>query len=135
MKRGDFMKLNHECIRDCLLLLEDNLGVTNSIDSKKLIKALNYDNDEAFYALQKLSEEGFIVGGPTVLYLIGGSEKHCAPITDITWKGHEYLDTIRDDKIWKKTKSATSSLKSVSLSVMKDVASHFLTEYIKGNLI
>lgn len=129
------MKLNHECVRKCLLVLEENIGVTNAVDSNKLINTLDYDKDEAFYALQKLSEEGFIIGGPTVLYTIGEAQKHCAPITGITWKGHEYLDTIRDDKIWKKTKSATSSLKSVSLSVMKDVASHFLTEYIKGNLM
>ncbi|KOY73941.1 hypothetical protein RZ70_00630 [Apilactobacillus kunkeei] len=129
------MKLNHECVRKCLLVLENNIGVANAVDSKKLINALDYDKDESFYALQKLSEGGFIVGGPTVLYPVGGAQKHYAPITDITWKGHEYLDAIRDDKIWKKAKSATSSLKSVSLSVMKDVASHFLTEYIKGNLM
>lgn len=129
------MKLNHECIRDCLLALEDNLGVTNSIDSKKLIEALDYDNDEAFYALQKLSEEGFIIGGPTVVYPIGPALKSYEPITDITWKGHEYLDAIRDGKIWKKTKDITSSLKSVPLSIMKDVATQVISQYIKGNIM
>lgn len=129
------MKLNHECIRDGLLVLEDKLGVTSSIDSKKLIESLDYDNDEAFYALQKLSEAGFIIGGPTVVYPIGSAQKIYKPITDITWKGHEYLDTIGDGKIWKKTKGITASLKSVPLSIMKDVATKVLSEYIKTNLM
>ncbi|MCC4455320.1 DUF2513 domain-containing protein, partial [Limosilactobacillus reuteri] len=52
-------------------------------------------------------------------------------VFDITWKGHELLDSIRDDEVWKQTKKATSTLKSVSIGVLKNVASAVLTGIIK----
>ncbi|WCE02810.1 DUF2513 domain-containing protein [Pseudoxanthomonas sp. JBR18] len=44
-------------------------------------------------------------------------------IGTITWKGHEFLDAIRSDTIWAKTKSKVADAGgSVSLSVLGEVA-------------
>jgi hypothetical protein len=43
-------------------------------------------------------------------------------VFDLSWKGHEYLDTIRDPKIWKKTKSALGQIGNWSFSVALDIA-------------
>jgi hypothetical protein len=43
-------------------------------------------------------------------------------VFDLSWKGHEYLDTIRDPKIWKGTKSALSRIGNWSFGVALDIA-------------
>nr|WGD84452.1 DUF2513 domain-containing protein [Bacillus subtilis] len=42
-------------------------------------------------------------------------------LAPITWDGHQFLDTIRDNAVWSKTKDAVKSLSSVSLSILSNV--------------
>lgn len=126
------MKLNHDCTRECLLFLEQELELNQSIDSTDVINSLNYTEDITSYALQKLREVNYIVGGVNISYdFYGNGILELTPIKDITWEGHEYLDTVRDNRVWKKTKDITSSLKSVSLSMMKTVATQVLVGILK----
>lgn len=126
------MKLNHDCTRECLLFLEQELELNQSIDPTDVINSLNYTEDITSYALQKLREVNYIVGGVNITYdFYGNGIIEHTPIKDITWEGHEYLDTVRDNRVWKKTKDITSSLKSVSLSMMKTVATQVLVGILK----
>lgn len=126
------MKLNHDCTRECLLFLEQELELEQSIDPNDVINNLNYPEEITSYALQKLREANYIVGGININYdFYGNGMKVNTPIKDITWEGHEYLDTVRDNRVWKKTKNITSSLKSVSLSMMKTVATQVLVGILK----
>ncbi|MCK8626269.1 DUF2513 domain-containing protein [Apilactobacillus kunkeei] len=126
------MKLNHDCTRECLLFLEQELELNQSIDPVDVINSLNYTEDITSYALQKLREANYIVGGVNISYdFYGNGSIENTPIKDITWEGHEYLNTVRDNRVWKKTKDITSSLKSVSLSMMKTVATQVLVGILK----
>ena len=40
----------------------------------------------------------------------------------ITHSGYDFLDAVRDELVWKKTKNAAESVGSFSISVLKDVA-------------
>ena len=41
----------------------------------------------------------------------------------LTWEGHDFLDSVRDDTVWNKTKSKVSkSVGSASLEVVRAVA-------------
>ncbi|MBB3775319.1 hypothetical protein FHS52_001262 [Erythromicrobium ramosum] len=40
----------------------------------------------------------------------------------LTWDGHEFLETIRDGKIWEKTKSGAGQLGSWSIGLMGELA-------------
>jgi hypothetical protein len=40
----------------------------------------------------------------------------------LTWKGHEFVDTIRDAGIWNKVKERLKGLPSVALSVVAEIA-------------
>jgi Hypothetical protein (DUF2513) len=48
----------------------------------------------------------------------------------ITNRGNDYLASIRDDKIWKKTKDTAASVGGVALGVMKDIS----VAYVKQEL-
>lgn len=44
----------------------------------------------------------------------------------ITWEGHEFLDKVRDDEIWRKTKEGASSLGSWSVKILGELASGYI---------
>jgi Hypothetical protein (DUF2513) len=52
-------------------------------------------------------------------------------IRGLTWEGHEFLDSIRDPKIWHKTKDAIGKVGGFSLKLLKDIATAYLKEEIK----
>lgn len=128
---GETMKLNHDCVRECLLYLEKNLEFASTIDPNQLVEYLKYGEKDIFYSLQKLQETGYIEGG--ISYYYGSNQVYTQsnPIRDISWEGHEYLNTIRDNKVWHKTKKVTASLKSVPLSMVKTIATQVLIGLIK----
>jgi hypothetical protein len=44
----------------------------------------------------------------------------------MSWEGHEFLDKIRDDEIWRKTKEGASRVGSWSVKLLADLASGYL---------
>ena len=55
-------------------------------------------------------------------------------IYSITWKGHEFLDNIRDPKVWKKTKNITNRFASVSVSLISNIASQVISKLIEDTM-
>ncbi|WP_289761665.1 DUF2513 domain-containing protein [Lactobacillus intestinalis] len=127
------MKLNHDCVRSTLLFIEANhkpgifLQLEQFLNSEELSK---FDTDDIKYTLMKLSETKYlhdnirIVQGKLVYYSTGA----------LTWEGHKFLDTIRDPKVWKTTKTIVSHLESVSITLISNVASKVLENYIQNFL-
>jgi len=125
------MKLNHECVRDLMLAIEsveivEPFLLTYFYEDQESLKI--YTLDELFYTTLVLEGAGFLNAedrshgsGPEAI------------IRTITWEGHQFLDNIRDDGVWKDTKAVVSKLSSVSLGVVSDVASKIIAELIKRN--
>lgn len=58
-----------------------------------------------------------------------------AQIKSLTWAGHDYVDAIRDEGVWKKTKSATKAAGGYTFEIVKQVAIAVLKDAIaKGGL-
>ncbi|MBO9718611.1 DUF2513 domain-containing protein [Xanthomonas phaseoli] len=73
--------------------------------------------------LRLLIDAGFIRGeshsGIDTLYLVPGNFQ----IDGLKWEGHEFLNTIRSDEVWKRTKEKIKSVGgSVSTTIMAQVA-------------
>ena|SRR5215472_7717419 len=49
----------------------------------------------------------------------------------ITWDGYEYLETIRDPEIWRKTQAGATRLGNFSIDVIKELALGFVKQKIK----
>ena len=115
------MKLLHDCIRDVLLCLEDNLEDNRVISTQKVLETIqDYSLEDINYTCKKLNEAGYIKAKQYI-----GRE---IVITEITYNGHMFLDNIRDNAIWKETKSKISKLASVSLPVIQQVASQLIAK-------
>lgn len=123
------MKLNHDCIRDLMLFSEKVLNMRNYISCSAL-ELPPYTNDELIYTASKLIEAGYLEGN--VLKSLEGGRN--VRISSITWSGHEFLDTIRDDGVWKSTKEKLNKFPSVSIGFISDVASQILANLINQHL-
>ena len=127
------MKLKQDCVRYVLLSLEKQQlqmlyqGFTDS-QIANVIANETFDKNDIVYTLYQLNSGGFISAKPFINKMV-----RQLTVYDITWSGHELLDSIRDDEVWKQTKKATNTLKSVSIGVLKSVATTVLTGIIKKN--
>ncbi|VDG18737.1 hypothetical protein [Lactobacillus brevis] [Lactiplantibacillus mudanjiangensis] len=116
------MKLDHDCARDVLLLLEQtpfkgdqDVSFMDIINHSNILKY--YQQESVLYAYAELVDGGFIDGRQVQQIPIDYA------FVRITYKGHEFLDNIRNDSTWKKTKKTVSSkIGTASLSILSSVA-------------
>lgn len=123
------MRLNHECVRSALLFIEEEhklgmfLQLPEFLDAKSLSE---FSKDDIEYTLLQLTDAGFIVGKARY----GGNTLVSFSCAGLTWNGSQFIDTIRDDKVWRKTKDAVSKLSSVSLTVLSSLATAILSKLL-----
>jgi len=62
-----------------------------------------------------------------------GDELYVLGLTSLTWEGHDYLDKIRSDTVWNKTKSVISQngLPFI-IDTVKDIASGIIRASVQG---
>lgn len=125
------MKLNHECVRELMLLIEESLNYSVYIDTK-VVEIKGFTTEEIVYTADKLLEAGYITANRHAY--LGGDHIPQIDILSITWEGHKFLDTVRDNKVWKSTKSIISKFSSVSITMIENIASNVIVEIIKSQL-
>ena len=52
----------------------------------------------------------------------------------MTNQGHDYLNAIRNDTVWEKTKAGASQLGGATLGIMKDIAISYLKQELSEKL-
>ena len=82
------------------------------------------------YQLIILSEAGFIkLRGLTIAFTPNTRKYDDIKIERLTLHGHDYLDTIRNDTVWKKTLQKIEAVgPSVAFELVSKIASHFIDE-------
>lgn len=123
------MKLDQDCVRDLLLYFEESLELNSSIDILK-INLKKYESETIIYTALKLTEAEYINAVPK--YASNGL--YFFPVSSITWNGHKFLDTIRDNEVWSETKSIASKFSSVSLNMIENIATQVITNIISKQM-
>lgn len=127
------MKFSNDAMRDTLLFLEENIKyeeckisdkkrknkftITMIINDKyfdNLFIKHKYTKDELQYTIEKMIEGN-------LLNISGSLGTHCE-ITDISFYGIQFLDCIRPESIWEKTKGIAASIGNHSLKFIEDTA-------------
>lgn len=118
------MKRNWDTIRKILLAIEALPTLDSQLGSGEIAAI---DNEECAYHMRILIESGLIVGscreaiGPAFCFA-----------HRLTWEGHEFLDSIRDESVWNKIKlSARKQGISLSLDLIKDLSKILLQSLIR----
>ena len=134
------MKLNYECVRDVLKYLEkipyvrqDEEGYLEyeEVCLSKICESLpDYSVEDVFYALSHLQQAGYInVSGQW-----GGDVLGECCVNYITFEGHEFLEKIKSDTIWKKTLSTAGKVGSFSFQMIAKIAESVAVACIKDAL-
>ena len=134
------MRLDPACVRAILLEVEAaEYGVR--ITPEKLHEALpEYSENDIDYTCLTLSDGGFL--DVLTVPMVGLEIPSVRSVTRLTYKGHEFLNGIRDDKNWTLLQKGARAVRNYSLEAIEALSkgitdaaiSKFLTEACQKGL-
>jgi hypothetical protein len=113
------MKRDMDLVREILIKIETNPafnGDHNLWANRANLGITDYTDQEIVYNAAQLVEAGYLAGNVRMAH--AGQ----VIVTKLTWRGHEYLDAIRDPDIWEKTKAKAKGVASVGMSFLFEIA-------------
>ena len=122
------MRLNPDCIRDILLFIESTTNSKiRSVGFVSILENLSqYDEDTIHYHLYQIKNSELILN----LHVSGGKP---FLIGDLSTKCHEFLENIRSDSNWNKTKEIAGNIGSFSINNLSQIAIGVVTQLITQN--
>lgn len=122
------MKLNPDCIRDILFVVENNATYSNYVSEETMFKELGskYPREEILYHVRQCEHSGLFL---KVVHYFGGFS-----IQDLSPYGHQFINDIRQDNNWNRTKDIAKNVGSFSLDVLKDISSQVIATLISNQL-
>lgn len=124
------MKLNPDCMRDVLIVME-SAGYLEELQPSVVYKALPaYTEEEINYSIIKLKEAGFI----DAIIREYNSRVAILRLDDITYIGHQFLADVRSDNVWNDVKEVSKKVGSNSISAISQIATGVITAIIKNQL-
>lgn len=120
------MQRDMELIRKILFKIEDTVNNTATFD----LEIEGYTFEQVAYHCSLLYEGGYI-HAYNPQYACG--KVQAFSVSRLTWEGHEFLDKIREDTIWNKTKEAISN-KGLPFvfDIVKSVSSGIISGIVKS---
>ena len=122
------MKLNPDCIRDILFVVENNATYSNDVSEETIFKELGskYPKEEILYHVRQCEHSGLFL---KVVHYFGGFS-----IQDLSPYGHQFINDIRQDNNWNRTKDIAKNVGSFSLDVLKEISSQVIATLISNQL-
>lgn len=120
------MKLDPDCLRDILLLVEKKSsfeGMFSYSDFMNSDLVNKYDTGKIFYHIKQAAMSNLITK-------VTWTKDPDFFFSDLTPEGHKFINDIRNEQNWKKTKSVAKSIGSFSIDALKSIASEVVTTAI-----
>ena len=129
------MKRDLDIVRDILLQVEKSDGyltINDLFDIRDKQKDCKYTDKEIVYHVELLFAQGFIDGD--IRRDMNGDITDSS-IDGLTWDGADYLESMRDSRVWNKAKSTIKkAVGSTTFDVVKQTCTLVATQMIKSNL-
>lgn len=118
------MKRDMDLVRDLLLKIE----VEPPRASWKAIvpKSDDAEGEKALWHLKLIEEAGLIKSKPIFMHGFRLPE-----MIELTWNGHDFLDSVRDPKIWDKTKKGAEAAGGFTIDLLKELAKGFIKKQVE----
>lgn len=118
------MKRDLDLVKRLLLLIEEK-----DSDSIELKIPPDIDRGVAVYHLKIMEQAGFTKND--IKY---ADDKPLWIFSSLTWGGHEFLDAIRNDKVWTKVKNVVAEKGgSIPFEILKSMAIDFAKKFFMGD--
>lgn len=121
------MVLNPDCVRDTLLTIEERPFGVHWDFSDLCDKLPNYSSEQLTYTCLQLFDGNFLNILPT--QTLSDATREVVAINDLTYSGHQLLNSIRPPTNWEKVKKALNKVEIFSLPTMIDIIKEILTSW------
>lgn len=120
------MKLNPDCIRDVLLVVETYapLEYNDEVEFKELKE---YTAEEILYHFRQCSKSHYIDGVK--------SYGEGIFVGDLSPAGHQFLANAESPKVWKATKAIAKEIGVQSLTALGQIAAGVVTQIIQNHFL
>ena len=122
------MKRDMELARAILFALEE-IGEHDPIPNPFIIEG--YDPKTVGHHVHLLAEAGLITAISTKL--LSDLTSQAMP-RELTWLGHDFIDTMRSQEVWEKTKTAMKEVGGGSFGLMLEFGKKAAEGYLKAKL-
>lgn len=119
------MKLDKDLVREILLAVEAH----DQPQGWMTLRLEGRESDLVSYHVMLLDEAGFLSG----ISLSGLNRFEWQP-KRLTYKGHEFLDTVRDGEVWRRTKAGAEKAGVAGLGVLLELGKAYGKEVLKEKL-
>lgn len=121
------MKRDMDLVRNLLAVTED----ADNVITTDFLAVDGFTHEQIIYHVRLLTAHGLIDSHESGDY----ASPDRIIIEGLTWDGADYLDAIRDARVWEKTKTVIKdSVGSTTLGVIKDTAVRVATGLIAAAL-
>jgi len=125
------MKRDMDFIRELLLEIEGGKKAFATMTSETA-KALGLEDEprptpqecDRLSGHLDLLEQGGLVE-------IDAKTAECYYLRSMTWAGHDFLDGVRDEETWEKTKAGAAAVKNWSFETLKDIGAGLVKKQIE----
>ncbi|TXN73413.1 DUF2513 domain-containing protein [Methylobacterium sp. WL6] len=128
------MKRDMSLIRELLLKLEvlekSTFDIATVSSSEPEITIDGYSVDQTDYHMSLLYEAGLITSGADTDMMMDGTWI----FRRLTWSGHDFIETVRDPEVWKRTKSGAGKLGGLAFEGIKNMATAYAKHLAKERL-
>lgn len=118
------MKLNYDCLRDFLFVIESESKLDENLCFAELsfesvaAKLPNYSKEDIAYAAVLAEESDLIIAN---IITADDSIYQCV-FWRLTYNGHEFLETIRNKSIWNQTKAVLREAGTITIQAIFSTA-------------
>lgn len=120
------MKRDMDLVRKILLEIEERYVSTALYD----LQIEGYDMQTIAYHCKIMHEAG-LISDCSIGY--AGNDIYAFGVSGLTWNGNDYLDKIRDDSVWRKTKDIiTEKGLPLVFDTIKTISTAFITAAAEG---
>jgi len=116
------LKRDMDLIRELMLAIESG---KHEFTQSEGLEGTDAEPEVIFYHLRLLNQAGYLAFPSET---VGGASFE---VQGLTWEGHEFIDTIRDPEVWKRTKGAMAKAGGWTVGLIKDLGTAYLKHIIK----
>ena len=103
-----------DLIRDILLVTENNCEADSFYTFEDGLFE-GFTEEEIYMHSKLLFEKGFLRKTPQTL-------SYSVCVSGLTWEGYDFLDSVRDPEIWRKTKETANKAGGFTIDILGGIA-------------
>lgn len=129
------MKINYNCLRELLIVLEENLQFSDGLLGLQYPKLTFSEIIPLMpdYSAVDIAYSTIMAKEAELIYVNIVDAADCfrgCIYASLTYKGHKFLENIKSNNVWNQTKKIAGKIGNISLDIISSIASKLVQDLI-----